>query len=181
MITAGSGLAPLALYWTAHTHLPPESRSHSLDGGTVTVIVAAISAVAVLAGYLVQQALARRERRARTYSSALQTVADYRELPYLILRRGDAPGDRAKLARRISKIQSRLTYYAALLELAAPRRVSQAYGVLLREVRAEAGSQMSDAWSTRRTRTDPEVPLGARLEQPRSDAALGRVLRSMRR
>ena len=74
---------------------------------------------------------------------------------------------------------TRLAYYDTLLRLHAKADVGVAYKELVAAAKAEAGPQMTAAWRARPTRKDKEVPLGVKLEQPRSAAALEKTIALM--
>lgn len=153
-----------------------------LSGDGIATIVAAILAAAIaLIGYSIQQSTTRKERRATIYSEALRAVEDYLEAPYLVRRRDGSNGSRQNVTTQISEIQSRLSYYCALLDLHAHTQISNAYSELVRTARSEAGPAMSAAWKTRPTTKDKNVPLGQRFERTRSDAARRAVIAAIRR
>jgi hypothetical protein len=53
----------------------------------MTIIAALIAALVAVTGYMLTQAQARRERRAREFADALAAVEEYLEAPYRIRRR----------------------------------------------------------------------------------------------
>lgn len=139
--------------------------------GIATVIAAILAAIVAIIGYSIQQGLARKERRAVIYSEALRAIEDYLEAPYLILRRDGSASARQSTTTQISGIQSRLSYYCALLDIHANSEISTAYQALVSSARAEAGKAMSDAWRGRPTRRDRGVPIASRYDRSRSDDA----------
>lgn len=152
----------------------------------VATVVAAtlgafIAALVVVAGYRRQKNATRREERVTVYAEALRAVEDYLEAPYLIRRRDGSSPARMDLIRHVSDIQSRIAFHRAWLQIHAASETCQAYEELVRCARSEAGKQMTDAWRSRPTRRDRDVPLGARLQQPLSDAAKTEVLEAMRK
>lgn len=152
-----------------------------LSGDGIATIVAAIVAAAIaIVGYNRQQSAARKERRATIYSEALRAVEDYLEAPYLVRRRDGSATSRQNVTTQISEIQSRLSFYCALLEIHAPSEVSNAYANLVGAARAEAGSAMSTAWKQRPIAKDKNVPLGHRYERSKSDAARQAVITAIR-
>lgn len=158
-------MTPIPLPSTALTVAP-----FSWDG-VATVIAALLAAIVAIIGYSIQQGLARKERRAVIYSEALRAVEDYLEAPYLILRRDGSASARQSITTHISDIQSRLSYYCALLEIHAHSEISTAYQALVSSARAEAGKTMSAAWRGRPTRRDKGVPIASRHDRSRSDDA----------
>jgi len=139
--------------------------------GIATIIAALLATVVAVAGYSIQQRIARKQRRAEVYSEALRTVEDYLEAPYLVRRRDGSAAARQSITTHISDIQSRLSYYCALLEIHAHTEISAAYRALVSAARAESGKAMSEAWGERPTRRDRGVPISSRLDRSRSDDA----------
>lgn len=139
--------------------------------GIATIAAALIAALVAVAGYRIQQRHARKDRRAVIYSEALRAVEDYLEAPYLIRRRDGSAGSRQQITTHISEIQSRLSYYTALLQMQAPIEISAAYQAMVASARAEAGAAMSTAWRGQPTRKDRDVPMGQRFDRTRSDEA----------
>lgn len=149
--------------------------------GIATVLAAILAATIAIVGYGIQQRATRKERRVTIYSEALRAVEDYLEAPYLVRRRDGSAASRQNVTTQISEIQSRLSYYCALLEIHAHSEISNAYMRLLRAARAEAGPEMSKAWKGRPTVKDKNVPLGQRFERTRSDAARLALVSAIRR
>lgn len=139
--------------------------------GIATVIAALLAAIVAIIGYSIQQGLARKERRAVIYGEALRAVEDYLEAPYLILRRDGSASARQSITTHISDVQSRLSYYCALLDIHAHSEISTAYQALVSSARAEASKTMSAAWRGRPTRQDKGVPIASRYDRSRSDDA----------
>lgn len=139
--------------------------------GITTVLAAVLAAVVAITGYSIQQGIARKERRAVIYSEALRAAEDYLEAPYLVYRRDGSAAARQSITTHISDIQSRLSYYCALLDIHAHSEISTAYQALVSSARAEAGRAMSDAWRARPTQRDKGVPLSSRFDRSRSDEA----------
>ncbi len=108
--------------------------------GTATLIAGVLAAGIAILGYSFQQKLARRERLASIYSEALRAVEDYLEAPYLLRRRDGSHSTRTALTKHVSEIQSRIAYYSALIQIHGPKRVSAAYGKLVKAARSEAGA-----------------------------------------
>lgn len=154
---------------------PPPSPEPFIEAmswdGAATILAALLAAIIAVWGYAHQQSMARKERLATIYSEALRTVEDYLEAPYLIRRRDGSATSRQAVTSKISDIQSRISYYCALLEVHAPREASASYADLVKAARLEAGPVMSAAWKERPTKRDREVPLGKRFERSKTDAA----------
>lgn len=139
--------------------------------GIATIIAALLAAGVAVFGYSVQQRTARRQRRAEIYSDALRAVEDYLEAPYLVHRRDGSAAARQSITTHVSDIQSRLSYYCALLEIHADVEISAAYSALVSAARAEAGKAMREAWESRPTRRDKGVSISSRIDRSRSDDA----------
>lgn len=105
-----------------------------------TIIAALIAALVAVAGYMLTQAQARRERKAKEFADALAAVAEYLEAPYRIRRRQAAtPEAREALASSLSDLQARIALHRAWLQVEAPA-VGQAYDALVSAARSEAGA-----------------------------------------
>jgi hypothetical protein len=155
-----------------------------LDGpvtgdGMITLLAAVLTAVVVMIGYSIQRHQARKAEQAIVYGEAIRAVHDYLEAPYRVRRRDGGSVARMAITDHVSDVQSRLAFYDTLLGLHAPADVAAAYKELVAAAKAEAGPQMTDAWRERPTRKDREVPLGVKLEQPRSVVALNKTITLM--
>ncbi|MCL2594436.1 MAG: hypothetical protein FWD83_02785 [Promicromonosporaceae bacterium] len=120
----------------------------------------AASLLIAIAGYAVQQTLQRRATRHATYAEALRATEDYMEVPYRILRRADDGPARLTLTESISDIQSRIAYHQALLDLHAPKAVSDGYRRLVSAARQTAGPAMHSAWTNPPITDGNSVSLG---------------------
>ncbi|PWR12622.1 hypothetical protein DKT69_23415 [Micromonospora sicca] len=150
---------------------------------TAIVIVAVI---AILGGivsasvtYTLNQSAARRERQAKAFAEALNAVEDYAEMPYRVRRRRDTPEARYDLTDEVSKIQSRLAYHQALLQIEAPE-VAASYATLVRATKIQAGGQMRQAWQQPVLTTDADMNLQVRYPRDQIDAARGACIATMR-
>lgn len=148
--------------------------------GIATIVAALVAAAVAVAGYVSQQSRARKDRLAITYSEALRAVEDYLEAPYLVRRRDGSSASRQLIATHISEVQSRLSFYSALLSMQAPDEVSATYRDLVATARAEAGQAMSHAWRTQALRKDRDVPIGRVVDRSKSDSARTRYLEAIR-
>lgn len=146
----------------------------------MTVIAALIAAVVAVAGYMLTQAQARRERRAKEFAQALAAVEEYLEAPYRIRRRQAAtPEARNALTNSLSDLQARIAHHRAWLHVEAPA-VATAYDVLVAAARSEAGVQMTEAWNSAPLAKDADMNLKVAYPHPDSDAARARVIAIMR-
>jgi hypothetical protein len=151
---------------------PVDVWSSFTGDGAATLIAGILAALVVVLGLWFQKGQERRAEQARVYGEAIRAVQDYLEAPYRVRRRDGGAVARMAITDFVSDVQSRLAYYETLLQLHAPSAVSKEYSALVTIAKAEAGPQMTAAWQGRPTRRDRDVPLGDKLEQPRSAAAL---------
>lgn len=152
------------------------------EGATIIAAVAAglLAAGVAVFGYSAQQRSARRDQRATGYAEALRAVEDYLEAPYRIRRRDGSSAARMSVATHVSDVQSRISFYSGWLSIHAPHHVRQAYVAFVSAAKQDAGPQMTQAWRSRPTRKDGDVPLGAALPQPRASLARDAVVTAMR-
>lgn len=150
---------------------------------TAIVVVAVIavlgSAITASVTYLLSQRAARRERAAKDFAEALSAVEDYAELPYRIRRRPGTPEARHQLTEEASRIQSRMAYHHALLQIEAPE-VADEYRLLVRAVRSQAGRQMREAWREPVAGTDAGMNLTAGYPREEIDDARDACVAAMR-
>ena len=145
-----------------------------------TIIAALIAALVVVAGYMLTQAQARRERRAKEFADALAAVEEYLEAPYRIRRRQAAtPEAREALTSALSNLQARIALHCAWLQVEAPA-VGHAYEALVSAARSEAGAQMAEAWNTSPLTSDTDMNLEVAYPHPNSDAERAKVIAAMR-
>lgn len=143
---------------------------------SLAVVGAVISAVL---GYLFSQRAARRQRQAKTFAEALAAVEDYAELPYRVRRRsGDAEARRV-LTEDISRVQSRIAFYQALLRIEEPV-VAIAYEKLVRSAKRQAGGQMREAWTQRVRKKDHQMNLRVAYPRDEIDRELTKCVATMR-
>ena len=146
----------------------------------MTIIAALIAALVAVTGYMLTQAQARRERRAREFAEALAVVEEYLEAPYCIRRRQAAtPEARDALANALSNLQARIARHRSWLRVEAPP-VAEAYDALIAAARSEAGVQMTEAWNSAPLASDADMNLQVAYQHPNSDAERDRVIAVMR-
>jgi hypothetical protein len=144
-----------------------------------TIIAALIAALVAVAGYMLTRAWARRERRAKEFADALAAVEEYLESPYRIRRRqGSTPEVRAALAAALSDLQARIALHRAWLQVEATA-VGLAYDRFVSAARADAGTQMADAWNATALTTDAEMNLKVAYPHPQADAERAKVVAAM--
>lgn len=145
----------------------------------VPIAAAGLAATVVVGGYLYERRNKRRDDLRTLFSDALETVAEYQELPYLVRRRADSsPMTTAELSAKISAVQTRLDFFAARLSLEA-EEVGSTYVQLVKTIRAESGSQVSEAWRAERLREDSAVPLGSAYPRTKGEEAKTKCLQVM--
>jgi hypothetical protein len=145
------------------------------------IIAALIAALVAVIGYVLTQTWARRDRRARAFADALVAVEEYLEAPYRVRRRQAPTADvRAQLAASLSDLQGRIAFHRGWLQVEAPA-VSRAYDALVLAARAEAGTQMIEAWNTEPASSDPGMNLTIGYSHPQADAERAKVIAAMRR
>lgn len=149
------------------------------QGGTL--LAAALGVGIAVWTYVVTRASARRDHQATVYAEALRVVEDYLEGPYRVRRRDGSDDQRAVITTWMSDVKSRMNYYQGLLQVHGNRKVARAYDKLVEAATADAGPQMTQAWRTRATRRDRDVPLGFSYDRANSDKAKNDVLFEMKR
>ena len=88
----------------------------------------------------------KNERKRRVFSEAYAAVIEYKEVPYMVRRRGNSSSDeRQRVSNEIRQCQKNLTYYSAWLSTES-LRVSQSYIVLVENLRRVAGQSIHDSW-----------------------------------
>jgi hypothetical protein len=123
----------------------------------------------------------RRDDLRGVFSAALQSVAEYQELPYLIRRRSErSPLTPSDVAARANDVQTRLDYYVARLHFESPE-LGEAYDALVKAVRSESGRHMSEAWRQPRIANDAEMALGSPYPRDRADRARAHCIHVMQR
>ena len=140
----------------------------------VPVITVIGAVIGVVVTYALNQRTGRRERQARAFAEALTAIEDYANMPYRIRRR--PPGARHEISVELDKIQSRVAFQHAWLQIEAPE-VAAAYDCLIRAARSEAGEQMKQAWTQAPPTSDEEMSLGGAYPRAEIDAARTPALR----
>lgn len=117
----------------------------------------ALAGVAVT--LLVNGAREERRRRREIHARALEAVARYYEMPFLIRRRRhDVPGaERVRLSERFADVQAELTSCEALMRADPDPTVREAYAALVTAIRAHAGTQASSAWDAKPIPSDAQM------------------------
>ena len=147
-----------------------------LLAGLVSVAGALIS---VALTYGLNQRAARRERHSQVFAEALTAIEDYAEMPYRIRRRPRELSAQHELAEQISQIQSRIAFHQAWLWIEAPS-VAEPYAELVRATKAQAGTQMKEAWLKPTVRKAAQFNLTVAYERDKINTARSRCIDAMR-
>ncbi len=147
-----------------------------LLAGLISVAGAAIS---VALTYGLNQRAARRERHSRVFAEALTAIEDYAEMPYRIRRRPRDLTAQHELTEQISQIQSRIAFHQAWLWIEAPS-VAGPYAELVRATKAQAGTQMREAWLKPAARKAAEFNLAVAYDRDKINAARSQCVDAMR-
>lgn len=147
-----------------------------LLAGLITV-AGAVSSVALTYG--LNQRSARRERHSQVFAEALTAIEDYAEMPYRIRRRPRELSAQHELTERISQIQSRIAFHQAWLWIEAPG-VAGPYAELVRATKAQAGTQMREAWLMPVARKAAHFNLTVAYERDKINAARSQCIDAMR-
>lgn len=107
-----------------------------------------------------------RRRRREIHARALEAIARYYEMPFLIRRRrhDEASGERARLTERFADVQAELASCEALIRADGDPAVREAYAALVSGVRAHAGEQSSLAWDAAPITSDKQMGMGDVIE-----------------
>lgn len=121
-----------------------------------------LALVGVAVTLFVNGAREERRRRRETHARALEAIARYYEMPFLIRRRRhDEPSaERARLTERFADVQAELTSCEALIRADRDPAVRTAYTALVTAVRTLAGAQAASAWDTEPITSDAEMAMG---------------------
>ena len=103
-----------------------------------------------------------RQRRREVHARALEAVALYYEMPFLIRRRRDdePAAERARLSERFADVQAELASCEALIRADNDAAVRAKYATLVGALRAHAGKQASLAWDTAPITQDSQMAMG---------------------
>ncbi len=134
--------------------------SVAVSGPSIAAVVAGVLA---LIGVAWNQYRARQVARRKDFAQALTAVERYAEQTYRVLRRQDStPEVRGRTAEFIHEVQQDLLFHKSWIRIQAPR-VADVYDSLLRATREEAGSAITEAWNTKPSSKDEDMPFGMGL------------------
>lgn len=125
-----------------------------------------LALIGVAVTLLVNGARDERRRRLDIHARALEAVAQYYEMPFLIRRRRhDEPSsERARLAERFANVQAELANCEALIRADRDKDVRRTYSVLIKSLRTYAGGEASRAWEAAPITSDKEMGMGAVID-----------------
>lgn len=120
----------------------------------------------VAATLLVNGARDERRRRRDVHARALEAVARYYEMPFMIRRRRhDEPSaERARLTERFADVQAELANGEALIRADRDPSVRRTYAALVKDLRAHAGKQAARAWEAPPIVSDKQMGMGDVIE-----------------
>lgn len=148
-------------------------------GFAATLLAASLAAVVAVVGYVIQRKVTRRSERADLYANAIGAVETYLEGPYRIRRKTKDPSNWSALSSALSDCKTAVSHHQALLQLHAPKPVSDAYDQFAQAAQREAGPQMTEAWSMPPLKKPREVPLGIGYSRTESNARRADLVTAM--
>lgn len=107
-----------------------------------------------------------RRRRREAHGRALEAVANYVEMPFLIRRRRhDEPSaERARLSEKFGAVQAELACVEAQIRADPDPEVRSAFAALVAAMRTTAGVQAAMAWDAPPITTDSQMSMGRLAE-----------------
>jgi hypothetical protein len=152
-----------------------------VDGkGQAALWAATIAACATIAGYLFNQSLARRERKARAFAEALSDLRRYQDFPFKIWRRSTADADsRQRLSEEQSAIGIQVRFHLVWLQIDSPV-VGEAYQSLWNVVRPARRANRLIAWTTPPRIHDRDMAAEPRFQQAVGWPEMALCIRAMR-
>jgi hypothetical protein len=134
---------------------------HSL-GDVVRDFGPVLAVFGVAVTLLINGVREERRRRRDNHARALEAVARYYEMPFMIRRRRhDEPSaERARLSERFAEVQAELANCEALIRADRDPAVRRAYAALVDDLRAHAGKQASLAWEAAPIESDKQMGMG---------------------
>lgn len=135
-----------------------EASSPSTNWWAPAIVAAIVAAAVSLMTFALAGRRSRLDRQRHVFADAFEAVMDYREYPFIVLRRSrDEPAkERARISGDLSKVQSRLNGFKARLRVEAPH-VGDCYADLVGATRRVAGPMITQAWNTEPVEDDTKV------------------------
>ena len=134
-----------------------------IDSTVIAAVITGFVALLVLAG---NQYQGRKDRLRKDFAEALAAVERYAELPYRILRRQDStPEVRGRITELIHEVQQDILFHESWVRIQSSD-VADTYDALLRVMRVEAGTAMTQAWNMAPITKDEDMPLGSGFTFP---------------
>jgi hypothetical protein len=123
-----------------------------------TIVIAIVSLAVSLATFFLTGRRARLDRQRQVFADAFAAVAEYREYPFIVLRRDpDEPAkERQRIGGELSSVQARLNSFTARLRV-EDRFVGERYRELVAATRRVAGEKIREAWNAEPVGADSNV------------------------
>jgi hypothetical protein len=123
-----------------------------------TIVIAIVALAVSLATFFLTGRRARLDRQRQVFADAFSAVAEYREYPFIVLRRDPAEPakERQRIGGDLSEVQSKLNSYGARLRV-EERFVGDRYRELVAATRRVAGSKIREAWNREPVAIDADV------------------------
>jgi len=130
---------------------------------------AAIGLAGILIGLWINGSRTERQRRRDLHARSLAAVIEYGEMPFMIRRRRSESehrsAERVRLSDHFSKVKAEVSTCEVLLTADGHRKVSVAYGELVRTARRVAGQEAHEAWKDEPVQADSEMNMGPIFER----------------
>ena len=140
----------VALFLSATISASGATEETAIDGATYSFVVPAI--VAALVTILISWHGSRRstvDRQREVFAEAYAVLFEYREFPFIVLRRergdGARESERVRISSELSSVQARINRYQGLLSVESAR-VAKAFEELVKAMRDVAGRRIKEAW-----------------------------------
>ena len=124
-----------------------------------TLLAAAIAAGVAVFGYVINQNVDRRAKKAQFYAEALRAIKELEEMPYRVIKRKESsPETREKLGFKISDIFVDISFYLAWLRIDSPL-IGEAHALMAGSAISACEQQMRYAWGSPIITDDKDVGL----------------------
>ncbi len=123
-----------------------------------TLVAAAVAAaVSVTVTYFTGRRAAQ-DRQRELFAAAFKSVAEYREFPFIVLRRdgADPAGERKRISTDLSQVQSDLNAHKARLQIEAPIPGAH-FDRLVAGTRLFCGNAIHEAWNKTPIESDSQI------------------------
>jgi hypothetical protein len=135
-----------------------ETASSSTSWWAPAIVAAIVAAAVSLTTFALAGRRARLDRQRQVFAEAFEAVMDYREYPFIVLRRSkDEPAnERARISGDLSTVQAKLNGFKARLRVEAPY-VGERYAELVAATRRFAGPMITQAWTMEPVEDDTQM------------------------